>query len=63
METMIQNLAAQYPLILTIIAGLGLVVPLASFIANLTPNQTDDKIVAGFAKAVDWLALNFKVRG
>lgn len=62
MDQMIQNIAAQYPLILTIIAGLGLVVPLASFLANLTPTQTDDKAVAVFAKLVDWMALNFKVR-
>jgi hypothetical protein len=32
----------------------------ASFIANFTPTQTDNKIVAFLTKLVDFLALNFK---
>ena len=62
MEQFIIEIANKYPIILTIIAGLGLLVPFASFLANLTPNKTDDKIVAVAAKVIDWLALNFNVR-
>lgn len=62
MEQIIVDIANKYPIILTILAGLGLLVPFASFLANMTPNKTDDKIVAIAAKVIDWLALNFKVR-
>lgn len=55
------GLMAQYPIVTTAILIAGMIVPLASFVANLTPNQTDDKAVAVFAKVVDWLALNFNV--
>ena len=30
----------------------------ASAVAAVTPNTTDDKVVAALRKAVDWLALN-----
>ena len=44
----------------SIIAVVTGVVTVASLIANLTPNDTDNKIIAVVAKAVDFLALNFK---
>jgi hypothetical protein len=61
-EYLIIALAGKYPVLLTVIALLGLVVPLASFIANLTPTDRDDKVVAVLVKINDWLALNFTVR-
>jgi hypothetical protein len=36
------------------------IVTAASAIANLTPTDTDNKIVAALSKAINWLALNFK---
>jgi hypothetical protein len=36
------------------------IVTAASAIANLTPTDTDNKIVAVLSKAINWLALNFK---
>lgn len=55
------GLMAQYPILMTVITLLGVTVPLASVVANLTPNKTDDAVVAGFAKVVNWLALNFNI--
>ena len=34
------------------------IVTVASIIATLTPNESDNKIVAKFSKVVSWLALN-----
>lgn len=62
MEDLIQQFAYSYPTAVVILTGLGLVVPLASFIANLTPTKSDDQVVAMFAKVVDFLALNFKAK-
>lgn len=36
------------------------IVTAASVIANMTPSDADNKIVAAIAKFVDMLALNFK---
>jgi hypothetical protein len=44
----------------TLIAILGGIVTVASMIANLTPTETDNKIVAKVAGLVNLLALNFK---
>lgn len=43
-----------------IIAAFTALVTAASLIANITPTQTDDKIVAVLSKVVNFLALNFK---
>lgn len=37
------------------------VVTIASIVANLTPNQTDNKIVASVGGFINKLALNFNV--
>lgn len=55
------GLMAQYPVVTTVILIAGMIIPLASFVANLTPNKTDDAVVATFAKVVNWLALNFNI--
>ncbi len=34
------------------------IVTVASIVATLTPNESDNKIVAKFSKVVSWLALN-----
>tara|TARA_B100001250_G_scaffold414371_1_gene452296 strand:- start:596 stop:784 length:189 start_codon:yes stop_codon:yes gene_type:complete len=34
------------------------VVTIASIVATLTPNESDNKIVDKFSKVVSWLALN-----
>lgn len=43
-----------------LVAIFGAVVTLASLIANLTPTETDNKIVEKIAKVVNLLALNIK---
>lgn len=45
---------------LEIVAALTGLVTVASFVANLTPTDTDNKAVAAIAKFVNLLALNFK---
>ena len=42
-------------------SGIGVltgVVTIASIVATLTPNESDNKIVDKFSKVVSWLALN-----
>lgn len=43
-----------------IITAILAVISAASAIANITPTQADNKIVALISKAVNYLALNFK---
>lgn len=43
-----------------IVVILTAIVTAASAIANLTPTETDNKIVAAVSKLVNFLALNFK---
>lgn len=43
-----------------IVAIVGAVVAVASLIANLTPTDTDNKIIAKISALVDILALNLK---
>ena len=43
-----------------IVAALTALVTFCSAIANLTPSDHDNKIVASVGKAVNFLALNFK---
>lgn len=45
---------------LEVIAALTSLVTVASFIANLTPTDADNKAVAAVAKFINLLALNFK---
>lgn len=54
---MFQYIMDHFDSIIAVVTG---VVTVASLIANLTPNDTDNKIVAVVSKAVDFLALNFK---
>lgn len=54
-EYITQNWAA-------IIAVVTAVVTAASAIANLTPTETDNKIVDAIKKLINTLALNFKVK-
>jgi len=44
----------------TVIVVLTSVIAAASAIANVTPNETDNKIVATLTKVVNFLALNLK---
>lgn len=53
MNWIVENLAA-------IFGVLTATVTLASAIANLTPTDSDNKIVAKISQAINWLALNFK---
>ncbi len=53
MEWITENIA-------TIIAIGTAIVTAASAIVNLTPTETDNKIVAWLIKVLDFLALNFK---
>lgn len=43
----------------TYLAWATAIVTAASAIAAVTPNKTDDSLVAKFAKVVNWAALNF----
>lgn len=43
-----------------ILIAVSAVVAAASAIANLTPTETDNKVVAAIAKVVNFLALNWK---
>ena len=43
-----------------IVTAFTYLVAAASLLANLTTNQTDNKIVAVLSKVVNFLALNFK---
>ena len=44
----------------TIIQAASLIVAAASLIANLTPNETDNKWLERISKFINALALNFK---
>lgn len=44
----------------TILVVLTSIVAAASAVANVTPNETDNKIVATLSKVVNFLALNLK---
>lgn len=43
-----------------VLVAISAVVTVASFVANLTPTDSDNKVVAAIAKFVNMLALNFK---
>lgn len=43
-----------------ILGAITAVIAAASAIANLTPTETDNKIIAAITKVIDALALNFK---
>lgn len=45
-----------------ILATVSTVIAIASGVANLTPNDRDNRWVSIFANAVDFLALNFNVQ-
>ena len=43
-----------------ILIGATSLITIASLVANLTPNQTDNKIIDVLKKIIDVFALNFK---
>lgn len=59
---LIQTFAAKYPIILTVITALGVIVPIASTLANFTKTDVDNKVIAAIAKFVDLCALNLNIR-
>lgn len=56
-DTVVQFITLNWEMILAVLTGL---VTVASLIANMTPTETDNKIVAKLAAAINFLALNFK---
>jgi len=46
--------------IITIIQAAAMIVAAASLLANLTPGETDNKVIEKISKFINALALNFK---
>jgi hypothetical protein len=54
MATVSSYATIYFPVVTAVIAA-------ASVIANITPNETDNKIIGGISKVVNWIGLNFNI--